>query len=114
MSYGGQENTAARNAPTSGATSGNGASASISSMGRGSGSATITAASLALHAKHREWIELRGLDPELAQRFGISTKREGGANWIAVPYVERGRTINHKYRLSSEKRHRMDDGAPLT
>src|SRR6185503_12536408 len=63
---------------------------------------------------HREWIELRGIDPDLAARFGISTKREGGANWIAVPYVERGLTINHKYRLASEKRHKMDDGAPLT
>jgi twinkle protein len=31
-----------------------------------------------------------GLDPALAEKFGISTKREGGANWIAVPYVERG------------------------
>jgi twinkle protein len=30
-----------------------------------------------------------------------------------VPYVERGRTVNHKYRLTSEKRHRMDPNAPL-
>jgi twinkle protein len=51
--------------------------------------------------------------PGLAVKLGIETKREGGANWIAAPYVERGRTINHKYRLASEKRHRMDDGAPL-
>jgi twinkle protein len=113
MSYGDRENTAARNAPTSGATSGNDASASAAPTTLGSGSAT-TAASPALHPKHCEWMEVRGLDPILAGKLGICTKREGGANWIVVPYVERGRTINHKYRLASEKRHRMDDGAPLT
>jgi twinkle protein len=67
-----------------------------------------------IHPKHAEWIELRGLDPMLAQKLGIQTKRDGNANWIAVPYVENGRVINHKYRLASEKRHRMDEGAPLT
>lgn len=41
------------------------------------------------------------------------TVNEGGAAWLAVPYVERGRTVNHKYRLTSEKRHRMDPDAPL-
>jgi twinkle protein len=114
MTSGDQGSTAARSAQTSGATSASDASASISSMARGSGSATTTAVSPALHPKHREWIELRGIDPDLAEKLGISTKRDGNANWIAVPYVERGQTINHKYRLSSEKRHRMDEGAPLT
>jgi twinkle protein len=28
--------------------------------------------------------------------------------------VERGLVINHKYRMASDKRHRMDEGAPLT
>lgn len=59
-------------------------------------------------------MEARGIDPELARKLGICTKREGGANWIAIPYVERGRTLNHKYRMASEKRHKMDEGAPLT
>jgi len=113
MSFGGKENTAARNAPINGATSETAASASPEVRTPGSGSA-ITVAGRALHPKHQEWFELRGLEPSLAERFGISTKREGGANWIAVPYVERGQTINHKYRLSSDKRHRMDDGQPLT
>jgi twinkle protein len=113
MSYGGQGNTAARNAPTNGATSGTAASASASRTTR-SCSTAIIAGGKALHPKHREWFELRGLEPDLAEKFGIATRREGGANWIAVPYVERGLTVNHKYRLSSEKRHRMDEGAPLT
>jgi twinkle protein len=113
MSYGGQENTAARSAQISGATSANDASVSGARTTSGYGTAS-TADGRGLHQKHREWFELRGLEPDLAAKFGISTKREGGANWIAVPYVERGRVINHKYRLASEKRHRMDDGAPLT
>jgi twinkle protein len=66
-----------------------------------------------LHEKHKAWIEARSLDPVLAEKLGISTKRDGGAYWLSVPYVENGKTVNHKYRLTSEKRHRMDAGAPL-
>lgn len=113
MTYG-QGNNAARNAPTSVGTSGSGASASAKSMAHGSGTATTAGGAAFIHPKHEEWMELRGLDPVLAARLGICTRSEGGANWIAVPYLERGQVINHKYRLASEKRHRMDEGAPLT
>jgi twinkle protein len=114
MSFGEQENTGARSARTPGATSASGVSASPGTSTGGFGTAITAAASQALHPKHREWFELRGLDPALAERFGISTKREGGANWIAVPYRERGAVINHKYRTASDKRHWMDPDAPLT
>lgn len=67
-----------------------------------------------LHERHRAWIEARGISAELAEKFGLETISKDGAAWLAVPYVERGRTINHKYRLTSEKRHQMDSGAPLT
>lgn len=113
MSFGAQENTAARNAQTSGRTSVSAVSASASSTALTCGTAII-ADGQAFIPKHREWFEIRGLDPDLAAKLGICTKLEGGANWIAVPYVERGRTINHKYRMASEKRHRMDEGAPLS
>jgi twinkle protein len=113
MSFGAQENTAAPNAQMGERTSATAASASADQTRHGSGTATI-ADGAAFIPKHREWIELRGLDPKLVAKFGIATKREGGTNWISVPYVERGRVINHKYRMASEKRHRMDDGAPLT
>lgn len=113
MTFGDRESTAAPNAATSAGTSATVRSVSAASTTPGSGCA-ITAGGGALHPKHREWFELRGLDPNLAEKLGIATRREGGANWIAVPYVERGRVINHKYRLTSEKRHRMDEGAPLT
>ena len=114
MSSAGQESTAAPNVPTSGGTSASGASASAKPTPAGSTIATIADGPGFIHPKHEEWLENRGLDPILARKLGISTKREGGANWIAVPYVERGRTVNHKYRLASEKRHRMDEGAALT
>lgn len=111
----GQENTPARSAPTSGATSGIGASASLTSMGSSSGTAT-TAGSPGdtIHPRHSEWIEARGIDPALIARFGITTKSDGSGHWISLPYVERGRVLNHKYRLTARKDHRMDTGAPLT
>lgn len=68
---------------------------------------------MTIHERHREWLMGRGLDPVLAEKLGLETVMRGGKNWLAVPYVERGETINHKYRLTSEKDHRMDDGAPL-
>jgi hypothetical protein len=101
MSYDGKASTAAPNAATGGKTSANGASPSLEpTTARSSSTVTTADGQGRIHPKHREWIELRGLDPNLAEKLGIATKREGGANWIAVPYVERGRTITHKYRLA--------------
>jgi len=67
-----------------------------------------------IHDRHRAWIEARGISAELAEKLGLETVDRNGAKWLAVPYFERGRLINHKYRLTSEKRHEMDSGAPLT
>jgi twinkle protein len=80
-----------------------------------SGSATTAAsqAGQALHPRHSAWIEARGISADLAVRLGLETVERNGAKWLAVPYVENGRTINHKYRLTSEKRHMMDSDAPL-
>jgi twinkle protein len=66
-----------------------------------------------LHPKHAEWIEARGISVELARKFGLETVTRHGKAWLSVPYVERGRTVNHKYRLISEKRHEMDTGGRL-
>src|SRR5690242_19126727 len=67
-----------------------------------------------LHERHRAWIEARGISADLAQKFGLETVRRDGKAWLAVPYVERGQVVNHKYRLTSEKRHQMDTGGKLT
>lgn len=66
-----------------------------------------------LHEKHKDWIETRGLSAELAEKLGIFTAKDGSGYWLSVPYVERGKTVNHKYRQTAEKRHRMDPDAPL-
>lgn len=85
-------------------------------MTDGSGTATTAAsqAAPAIHPKHAAWIEARGISVELAHKLGLETVTRNGAAWLAVPYVEAGKTVNHKYRLTSEKRHMMDPDAPLT
>jgi twinkle protein len=110
-----RESNSARNAATPGATSGTGASPSPKPGKDGSGSATTAASAAApeIHERHLAWIEQRGISAELAAKLGLETVTRNGANWLAVPYVSAGKTINHKYRLTREKRHQMDPGAPL-
>jgi twinkle protein len=69
---------------------------------------------MTLHRKHADWLLERGLDPTLAEEYGMETVLRHGKAWLAVPYAEAGEIVNHKYRLTSEKDHRMDDGAPLS
>jgi twinkle protein len=87
-------------------------------MGNSSGNVTTQAATSKaqpeLHKKHADWIEARGISADLARKFGLATVQRHGRAWLAVPYVERGLTVNHKYRLISEKRHEMDSGGRLT
>jgi hypothetical protein len=62
-----------------------------------------------LKTPHKDWLGDRGIDPVLAEKFGLHTVQMEGRNWLAVPYVEHGRTVNHKYRVTSEKSaQRMD------
>lgn len=68
---------------------------------------------MTIHPKHIEFLTGRGIDPTLAEKFGLETVVRDGKAWLAVPYREGGEPINHKYRLTSEKDHRMDSGAPL-
>lgn len=67
-----------------------------------------------IHEKHREWLSARGLDPVLAEKLGIETTRDGSGFWLTVPYSHAGEVVNHKYRQTAEKRHRMDPDAPLS
>lgn len=68
-----------------------------------------------LKKPHADWIEGRGIDLALAEKFGLHTVQKWGKHWLAVPYVENGRTVNHKYRVVSDKSAQlMDEGAPLT
>lgn len=68
-----------------------------------------------LKQPHKDWLDARGINPELAEKFGLRTVNEMGQHWLSVPYVENGKPINHKYRVTSDKsKQRMDSGAPLT
>lgn len=66
-----------------------------------------------MHERHKQWIQARGIDPVLAEKFGLTTTPQFGAQWLTVPYFEKGEIVNRKHRLTSEKKHMMDPGAPL-
>lgn len=68
---------------------------------------------MTIHERHREWITARGLDADLAEKLGLETRRDETGFWLTVPYLENGEAINHKWRKTSAKRHKMDAGAPL-
>lgn len=63
-----------------------------------------------LHQRHSEWLEARGIDPELATRFGLDSFRDGEGVWLRVPFVEAGQSVNFKDRLTGEKRFRQQTG----
>lgn len=69
---------------------------------------------MAMHERHKAWIEARKINPELAEKFGLTTIQREGGQWLTIPYIWQGETVNHKYRLTSQKDFRMDTGAPLT
>jgi twinkle protein len=88
-----------------------------------SGNATTAASPEALLPAHRQWLEERGISAELAEKFGLRSEvrsfQNDSGDWekaqaIAIPYVERGRTVNHKYRRTSKKQHTIDKGGTLT
>jgi twinkle protein len=67
-----------------------------------------------MHERHRDWLAGRKIDPSLAEKFGLTTTQREGGQWLTIPYIWKGETVNHKYRLTSQKDFRMDTGAALT
>lgn len=53
-----------------------------------------------------EWLQARGLDPELATQYGAV--EDGGE--IVLPYIVGNDVVNHKRRGMADKRHRQDKG----
>lgn len=68
---------------------------------------------MTLHRKHADWLMGRALDPALAEEYGLTSVQDDQGVWLAVPYLDGSETINRKFRLTSEKRHKMEPGAPL-
>jgi twinkle protein len=62
---------------------------------------------------HRDWLVARGFTDATITKFNLHTHSDGQAQWLRVPYLEDGQTINHKWRKTKAKQHRMDKDAPL-
>lgn len=95
------------------------ASASTSSSSARESRGTATAASGAaessrtLSAKHVKALEARGIDPEVAVRYGLFTAQGkfNGRDGLAIPFLREGRVINHEYR-GPGKQFQQDAGSP--
>lgn len=63
--------------------------------------------------QHHEWVLARGITDETIERFGLHSHSDGPTTWLRVPFVENGKVVNHKWRKTGAKMHRMDTGQPL-
>jgi twinkle protein len=63
--------------------------------------------------QHRQWLEARGFTEETITKFDLHTHSDGRSQWLRVPFVENGVAVNHKWRKTVAKIHRMDTDAPL-
>lgn len=68
---------------------------------------------MGLIEQHRQWLEDRGFTPETIAKFNLHTHSDGRSQWLRVPFVEKGAVVNHKWRKTAAKVHRMDADAPL-
>ena len=66
-----------------------------------------------IHERHMKWLEQRGIRSDIAARMEVSTVSDGQGHWLSFPYRLDGALVNRKYRLTSEKQHRMDKGGKL-
>jgi len=56
----------------------------------------------------------RGIDPEIASRYGLDSQARGGGEVLIFPFVREGRTVRRKYRdfrPNAERRWSADKGA---
>lgn len=68
-----------------------------------------------ISVQHLELLEARGFDAETLVRHGVDSLAKAGGEWISIPFVEHGKTVNHKYRtISGEKKFYQDGGSPQT
>lgn len=73
---------------------------------------------MTINNRGADWLEQRGLDVEIAIRFGLYTcsrpggepSTEEGCDWIAVPYKVDDQVVNVKFRRLSEKAHAQTQG----
>lgn len=64
-----------------------------------------------LSKSHMAALEARSIDVELASQLQWYTETDGGSEWLVIPYIQNGVTVNHKYRtLAGKKMFRQDPG----
>lgn len=68
---------------------------------------------MTLDPRHLDWLHARGLTDATIEKFAIHTHSDGSGHWLRVPYLEFGQTVNHKWRKTAAKVHRMDKDKPL-
>ncbi len=80
-----------------------------------SGSATTAdgAGQPALHPKHKEWLAKRGIQSDIAEGMGVTTRTDPRGNWLVFPYRLDGKLVNRKFRKTADKDHEMDKNGRL-
>lgn len=66
-----------------------------------------------IHERHIQWLEKRGIQSDTAEALEVSTVTDDQGNWLCFPYRLDGALVNRKYRMTAEKRHKMDKGGKL-
>lgn len=50
-----------------------------------------------------EWLDARGLDPELCDRLGLASRGASGSEVLIYPFVRKGEIVGRKYRALDQK-----------
>lgn len=66
-----------------------------------------------LHPRHAEWLASRGIQSDIAEEMGVTTRSDSRGNWLVFPYTLDDRVVNRKFRMTAEKRHEMDKNGTL-
>ena len=76
--------------------------------------ASQTRASPTLNAQAANWLDARGLDPELAAKMGWeASRRNDGTVWMKIPYIRDGREATAQYRRLDAKEFRFATGSEI-
>lgn len=65
--------------------------------------------------RHVDWLESRGIDPELARNTGVTAARSpSGGDWISFPTIERGTIVGRQFRRIDKKDFSQQKGSRQT
>lgn len=67
---------------------------------------------MAMNARLIQWVEERGLDPEIGSQLGFDGTVRDGGECLVIPFFREGRIVRRKYRSIAGKKFSQDPGAP--